>query len=83
MMCSVVLYSAYSEVNQQAIHIHPLFFKTLFPYMSLQSIEEHSCAYTVGPYQSSILYIIPCVHVSSDCFYLWFLVQLVPNSPLL
>lgn len=72
MMCSVVLYSAYSEVNQLYIYIHSLF-KTLFPYMSLQSIEEHSLRYTVGPYQSSILYSLYRVCMSASLFYPWFL----------
>ena len=37
------------------------FFKILFPYRPLKSIEQSSLCYTVGPYQLSILYIVVCI----------------------
>ena len=36
------------------IHISILFFKILFPYRSLQNIEQNSLCYTVGPCWFSI-----------------------------
>ena len=55
---NVVLVSAVQQ-SESVIHI-PIstLFQILFPYRSLQSIEQSSLCYTVGPYQSSILYIV-------------------------
>ena len=39
---------------------------TLFPYRSLQSIEQSSLCYTVGSYQLSILYIVVCIYQSQS-----------------
>ena len=36
-------------------------FQILFPYRSLQSIEQNSLCYTEGPYQLSILDIVVCI----------------------
>ena len=46
-----------SGEQQSVIHISTLF-QMLFPYRPLQSIEQSSLCYTVGPYQISILYIV-------------------------
>ena len=43
------------------MYIYPLFFKTLFPYRPLQSIEYSSLCYTVDPYSLSVLYIVVCM----------------------
>ena len=48
-------FQVYSKVNQ--LYTYPLFFQIIFPYWSLQSIEQNSLCFTVGPYQLSILYI--------------------------
>ena len=47
---------------KRIIHIHiSTLFQILFPYRSLQSIEQSSLCYTVGPHQLSILYIVVCI----------------------
>ena len=45
-------------VNQ--VYIYPLFFQILFPYRSLQSIEQNSLCYMIG----YLFYIQQCVYVS-------------------
>ena len=59
---SVVLVSGVQQ-SEQVIHIHiSILFQILFPYRSLQSIEQTSLCYTVvSPYQFSILYIVVCI----------------------
>ena len=59
MLCQ---FQVYSKVNLLYIYIHisTLFFQILFPYRSLQSIEQSSLCCIVGPYQLSILYIVVC-----------------------
>ena len=54
MLCQFLLYN---KVSQLQIHISTLF-QILFPYRSLQSIEQDSPCYSVGSYQSYILYIV-------------------------
>ena len=56
---NVVLVSAVQQ-SESVIHISTLF-QILFPYRLLQSIEQSSLCYTVGPYQLSILYIVVCM----------------------
>ena len=54
LQCCVV--SAVQQ-SESVIHIHiSTLLKILFSYRSLQSIEQSSLCYTVGSYQSSILY---------------------------
>ena len=50
-----------TTVNQLYIYIYPLFFQILFPYRSLQSIEQSSLCYTVGPYLLSVSFIVVCI----------------------
>ena len=58
---NVVLVSAVQQ-SESVIHIHiSTLFKILFPYRSLQSIEQCSLCYTVGAYQLSILYVVVCI----------------------
>ena len=46
-------------VHQSESHTHiPILFQILFPYRSLESIEQGSLCCTVGPYQLSILYMV-------------------------
>ena len=54
MLCQFLLQS---KVNQLYIYIISPLFEIPFPYRSLQSIEQSSLGYTVGPYQLSILVI--------------------------
>ena len=58
MLCQ---FQVYSKVNQPYVYIYLLFFQILFPYRQLQSTEQSSLCYTVGPYQLSILYIVVCI----------------------
>ena len=65
---NVVLVSGV-EQSESAIHIHiSSLFQMLFPYQSLQSIEQSSLCSTVGPSQLSILYIVMCICQSSRSF---------------
>ena len=53
-----------SGVQQSASFLHILIFtlfKILFPYRSLQSIEQSSLCYIVDPYQLPILYLVVCI----------------------
>ena len=61
---SVVLVSGVQQ-SESVIYIHiPAFFQILFPQRSLQSIEQSSLCFTVGPYQLSVLYIVVCIYAS-------------------
>ena len=53
MLCQ---FQIYSKVYQLYIYICPLF-QILFPYMPLQSIEQSSLCYPVGPYQLSLFFL--------------------------
>ena len=58
---NVVLVSAVQQ-SESVIHMHiSTLFQILFPYRSLESIEQSFLCYTVGPYLLSILYIIVCI----------------------
>ena len=55
---NVALVSAVQQ-SESVIHIHiSTLFQILFPYRSLQSIEQSSLCYTIGSHQLSILYIV-------------------------
>ena len=57
---NVVLVSGVQE-NDLVIHIHvSILFQVLFPFRLLQSIEQSSLCYTVGPCWLSILNIAVC-----------------------
>ena len=57
----VVLVSAVQQ-SESVIHTYiSTLFQILFPYRPLQSIEQSSLCYTVGPYQLSILYLVVCI----------------------
>ena len=63
---NVVLVSDVQQ-TESVTHIHiSNNFQILFPYRSLQSIEQSSLCYTVGPYQLSTLYISESCSVVSD-----------------
>ena len=63
---NVVLVSGVQQ-SESAIHIHiSTLFQILFPYRSLQSIEQSSLCYAVGPYQLSILYIVARIYQSQS-----------------
>ena len=50
------------QQSESVIHIHiSTLFQILFPYRPLQSTEQSSLCYTVGPYQLSILHIVVCI----------------------
>ena len=58
---NVVLVSG-AQQSESVIHMHiSTLFQILFPYRPLQSTEQSSLCYTVGPYQLSILYIVVCI----------------------
>ena len=58
---NVVLVSAVQQ-SESVIHIHiSTLFQILFPYGSLQSIEQSSLCSTAGLYQLTILYIVVCI----------------------
>ena len=58
---NVVLVSDVQQ-TESVTHIHiSNNFQILFPYRSLQSIEQSSLCYTVGPYQLSTVYIVVCI----------------------
>ena len=58
---NVVLVSGVQQ-SESVMHIHiPTLFEILFPCRSLQSIEQCSLCYTVGPYQLFILYLVVCI----------------------
>ena len=56
---SVVLVSGIQH-SDSVMHTSTLF-QILFPYRSLQIIEQHSLCCTVGSYQLSILYTVLCI----------------------
>ena len=54
---NIVLVSGVHQ-SESVIHIHTAFlFQILFPYRSLQNIEQSSLCYIVGLYQLSIIYV--------------------------
>ena len=53
------------QQSDSVIHIHvSILFQILFSFRLLQSIQQRSLCYTVGPCWLSILNIALCVHVS-------------------
>ena len=50
MLCQ---FQVYSKVSQLYVYIYPLFLK-LFPIQALETIEQHSSCYIVGPCCSSV-----------------------------
>ena len=74
---NVVLVSGVQQ-SESVIHIHiSTLFQILFPYRSLQRIEQSSLCYTVGPYQLPILYTVVCtVYVNPN-------LPIYPFSPLI
>ena len=66
MIYKVVLVSGVQQSNL-VTHTHvSIRFQILFPSRSLQSIEDSSLYYTIGPCWLSILYIVVCVCVCSS-----------------
>ena len=68
-----------SSIQQRlsVTHIHISTFQILFLYRPLQSIEQNSLCYTVGPYYLSILYMVVCIcqsqslNLSLSCLTPW------------
>lgn len=58
-------FQVYGKLNQLYISIYPLFFQILFPCMSLQSIDQTSCAIEI----EADIYALCCVVLSCVCLF--------------
>ena len=80
MINNVVLVSGVQQ-SDSVMHIHvAILFQILFPFRLLQSIEQSSLCYTVGPCWLSILNIVVCTcqaQTPNVLFCVWFLERIL------